>query len=95
VLVGFAEIFITFILLEILFLIILGLSVSKFSHISLDSAVKYFVSNTIIAGISLYGIFGIFFISKSSSFAVLKHVFENFILADDVQQYLLIISVIL
>jgi NADH:ubiquinone oxidoreductase subunit 2 (subunit N) len=71
------DIFLNFMLLEILSFITVGIAAFSLSNISLEACIKYFINNTIVSGISLYGFFCIFFITKNSSFGILRYIFEH------------------
>jgi NADH:ubiquinone oxidoreductase subunit 2 (subunit N) len=66
------DIFSLLILLESISFLIIGISILTFSKISIEANLKYFVQNTVITGLSVLGIFGIYFIMKNTNFYILK-----------------------
>jgi len=66
------DVFSLLILLESISFLIIGISILTFSKISIEANLKYFVQNTIITGLSVFGIFGIYFIMKNTNFYILK-----------------------
>jgi NADH:ubiquinone oxidoreductase subunit 2 (subunit N) len=64
-LVSIINIFLILIVLEILSFIIIGLCVFNLSEISLESSIKYFVFNTIVSGITMFGMFCLYYILKN------------------------------
>jgi NADH:ubiquinone oxidoreductase subunit 2 (subunit N) len=66
------DIFSLLILLESISFLIIGISILTFSRISIEANLKYFVQNTVITGLSVLGIFGIYFIMKNTNFYILK-----------------------
>lgn len=74
-LVSLIDIFAILIALESISFIMIGLTISVFTKVAIESCIKYFVQNTVITGISIFGIFGIFFICKTTNFYILKAIF--------------------
>jgi NADH:ubiquinone oxidoreductase subunit 2 (subunit N) len=70
------DLFAILITLETLSFIIIGLSIVTLNKVSLEANIKYFVQNTVVSGISIFGIFGIYFITKNINFFLLKLIFN-------------------
>ncbi len=66
------DIFSMLIILESISFLIIGLSIMTFSKISIEGTLKYFIQNTLITGLSVFGIFGIYFSIKHTNFFILK-----------------------
>lgn len=66
------DIFSMLIILESISFLIIGLSIMTFSRISIEGTLKYFIQNTLITGLSVFGIFGIYFSIKYTNFFILK-----------------------
>jgi NADH-quinone oxidoreductase subunit N len=66
------DIFSLLIVLESISFLIIGISILTFSKLSIEANLKYFVQNTIVTGLSVLGIFGIYFILKNTNFYILK-----------------------
>lgn len=66
------DVFSILIVLESISFLIIGLSIMSFSKISIEAVLKYFVQNTLIAGLSIFGIFGIYFSIKHTNFFILR-----------------------
>jgi len=71
------DIFLNFVILEILSFIIIGFSAFGLSKISLEASIKYFIYNTVVSGVSLFGFFCIFFCCKNTNFELLSIIFTK------------------
>ena len=66
------DIFSMLIVLEAISFSIIGLSIMFFSKINIEAVLKYFVQNTLVTGLSVFGIFGVYFSIKNTNFFILK-----------------------
>jgi NADH:ubiquinone oxidoreductase subunit 2 (subunit N) len=66
------DIFSLLIVLESISFLIIGISILTFSKLSIEANLKYFVQNTIVTGLSVFGIFGLYFTLKNTNFYILK-----------------------
>lgn len=66
------DVFSMLIVLESISFLIIGLSIMSFSKISIEAVLKYFVQNTLVTGLSVFGIFGIYFSIKHTNFFILR-----------------------
>lgn len=66
------DVFSMLIVLESISFLIIGLSIMSFSKISIEAVLKYFVQNTLVTGLSVLGIFGIYFSIKHTNFFILR-----------------------
>jgi NADH-quinone oxidoreductase subunit N len=78
ILVAITDIFAILILFESLAFILISLSILNFTRASIEFNIKYFIQNTVITGLSVFGIFGIYFIYKTTNFFILNS-FLNFL----------------
>jgi NADH:ubiquinone oxidoreductase subunit 2 (subunit N) len=66
------DIFSLLIIIESVSFLIIGLSILAFSKLSIEAILKYFIQNTLVTGLSVLGIFGIYFLMKNTNFFILK-----------------------
>jgi NADH:ubiquinone oxidoreductase subunit 2 (subunit N) len=71
------DVFLSLIMLEVLSLVILALIFYNLSDTSLEASTKYFLYNTVVSGISIFGIFALFFITKTTRFGVLYFIYTH------------------
>lgn len=63
-----------FIVIESLFFLLMCLSALKFSNITVEACIKYFIQNVFISGLALLGLLIIYFVCKSTNIFVIKGV---------------------
>lgn len=89
------DIFLILITLEIISFIILAICIFNASEMSLEASIRYFIYNSIVSGISLFGIFGIFYLIKNFNLIILYYAFNTLDYLFNFKFYFLIISIIM
>ncbi len=74
ILVSLIDLFAMFVVIESLFFLLMCLSALKFSNITVEACIKYFIQNVFISGLSLLGLLIIYFVCKSTNIYVIKAV---------------------
>ena len=74
ILVSLIDLFAMFIVIESLFFLLMCLSALRFSNITVEACIKYFIQNVFISGLSLFGILIIYFVCKSTNVFIIKGV---------------------
>jgi NADH:ubiquinone oxidoreductase subunit 2 (subunit N) len=62
---------------ESLAFIFIGLLLVNFTSLQVESTIKYFVQNTVITGIEVFGVSLCYFISKSTNLALIQFILVN------------------
>jgi len=75
----FIDIFAIFILIEILSVIIIGVSALSATRASAEAVIKYFIQNTVVASISLLGIFIMYYLCKSTNLLIIRICIDSMI----------------
>jgi NADH-quinone oxidoreductase subunit N len=73
-LVSLVDLFALFVVIESLFFLLMCLSALKFSNITVEACMKYFIQNVFVSGLALFGILIIYFICKSTNIFIIKGV---------------------
>jgi NADH-quinone oxidoreductase subunit N len=97
ILISLIDLFAMFVVIESLFFLLMCLSALKFSNITVEASIKYFIQNVFISGLSLLGLLIIYFVCKSTNIFVIKAVLDFQIIngADFYTIFFLIIGLIL
>ena len=82
ILVSLIDLFAIFIVIESLFFLLMCLAVMKFSHVTVEACIKYFMQNVFISGLTLLGLLMIYSVCKSTNIFVIKAVFVFQLLCD-------------
>lgn len=82
ILVSLIDLFAIFIVVESLFFLLMCLSVMKFSHVTVEACIKYFMQNVFISGLALLGLLMVYSVCKSTNVFVIKAVFVFQLLCD-------------
>lgn len=99
-LVSLINIFLILVVLEILSFVIIGLCVFNLSEISLESSIKYFVFNTVISGITIFGMFCLYYVLKNFNLIFLSYasevLFDLFIVGESrITYYFTVFSILM
>jgi len=63
-----------FVVIESLFFLLMCLSALKFSNITVEACIKYFIQNVFVSGLALFGLLIIYYICKSTNIFIIKAV---------------------
>ena len=74
ILVSLIDLFAMFVVIESLFFLLMCLSALRFSNITVEACIKYFIQNVFVSGLSLLGLLMIYFVCKSTNIFVIKAV---------------------
>lgn len=89
------DIFLILITLEIISFIIIAICIFNTSEISLEASIRYFIYNSIVSGVSLFGMFGIFYLIKNFNLIILYYAFRTMDYLFDFKFYFLVTSIIM